>query len=268
MRITFLSTLLVGLAGTANAKQPPEILLTAEDNATFTEAANTGVLAPLANPAGATTADPSLQAMTTCPSGTVYAVDFGDFPDGPVQVVEISATGTVVGSVPITYQNQDVNVADGIACSSAGDVYVSFHADEPGWFQSGHLGLLDPITGEIDTASVIKMTGGAQNDGDMIEWVGPKLFLGDIIYGSRTELYTVNLVTGALTDVGDMSVIGVAYEIDELAECNGTLYANGSPVSNLSTASFMTINTSNAKAKLIGAPHAVAYGLTRWSGCN
>src|SRR5262249_19757272 len=150
--------------------------------------------------------------------GVIWGIDLGGFPNAPVELDQIDATGHVASARTLSYQGQVVSLAEGLAFAPDGRLWVTFHVDELNGFVSGHLGVLDPATGVIDPTTVVVLTHGTQNDGDAIEFVGHTLYLADTSLTISTILFTVDLRTGVLTQVGKIADAGGAiYEVTDMA---------------------------------------------------
>ncbi len=258
--MSFLAGAAVALASVAAgaAHSPAPSLFAAFGDVTYLDDEATGAITVVADPAGGTSATPEIVALTTQPgTGVVYGLDVGDIFDvnpGATQLLTFDQAGKVSSSTRVTYQGNDVQLAEGLSFAPNGDLWVSFHVDETNFSVSGHLGIIDPATGVVRASSVVLLSGGTQNDGDALEFVGNTLIVSDNLLSLGTTLFTVNRATGALTAIGPVAdAAGNQYEIAELAWDGRTLWGesftgNGSGT----TGRLLQINTGNARATVVG----------------
>jgi hypothetical protein len=159
----------------------------------------------------------------------------------------------VTSSQTINYLGAPVVLAEGLSFSPGGVLYISFHVDGERGFQSGHVGVIDPATATIDATTAVQLSQGSENDGDMLEFVGDTLYLGDVTITIGTFLYTVDLATGALTAVGEIGDAIEFFQLSDLAWDGRRLFGetftgHGAP----GTGRLIEIDPATARATVIG----------------
>lgn len=230
-------------------------LVSAGGDATYLDDAATGDVTVLANPAGATTATPEIVALATDPrTDAVYGIDLGDFLSSRVSLLELDSTGHVIASQPITYQGQPVPLAEALAFTPRGTLYVSFRlaTDAGAGTVSGHVAVLDPATAAIDPATAISLSGGTQNDGDALEFIDGTLYLLDTSANIGTYLFTVDLNSGALTKIDQIFVGGAAYQVNDVAWDGHELFAEGYAIADRADGKLLVIDPATARGTLVG----------------
>jgi hypothetical protein len=240
-------------------------LFAAGGGATYDDDEATGQLTVLADPAGAPTATPQLQALATDRHGTVHGLDLGATPDAPVELLTFDHAGRVATSRTMSYLGATVMLAEGLAFGPRGALWVTFHVDGERSFQSGHLGVVDPATGVIAPASVVALSGGTQDDGDMIEFIGDTLYLGDETSSIGTTLFTVDRATGALSTIGEVRDATTWYQLTDLAWDGRHLWGETfAGHGEAGTGRLIRIDPANAAATLVGpaAGRVVLDGIT------
>lgn len=228
-------------------------------DATYRVDTSSGALSVLADPAGGTT----LIRLATNKSGVVYGIEFGGWPSFAMELVSFDAAGQVASTAQITYQGEPVLLAEGLAFAPNDRLYIGFgFAADYDFYQSGHIGIVDPATGVIDPASVIDMAAVNYHNADIdaLEFVGGTLYMTDNLFGLWTNLYTVDLTTGSVTLVGKVENAGGAFQVTDLAADGNTLY--GETYNHDGTGRLITINRNTAAATTVGNVHSILNGLT------
>lgn len=228
---------------------------------TYRVDSSNGTLSVLADPAGGATAAPILIGLDTSKQGVVYGLDVGGWPTLAAELVSFDAAGQVVSTAQLSYQGQPVLVAEGLAHAPNGRLWISFGAgNDYEFFESGHLGVVDPATGIIDPATVVTLSGYHNVDADSLAFVGGTLYMTDNLFGLWTNLYTVDLTTGATTLVGKVEDAQGAYQVTDIAADGNVLYAETYNYDG--TGRLIRINRATGAATTIGAARSILNGLT------
>lgn len=248
---------LIGLLLLASSAWAETLLVTGGD-ATYHEASGTGVLTPLASPAGGGATSPQLGTLTSGAAG-IFALDFGDWP-GRTWLATFDTAGAATAAVELTYQGAPVPLAEGLALDASGVLWVTFcTGSDLVTYQSGHLGRVDPATGAITSVVALSGVGNALPDGDAIEWAAGVLYLADAVPVWGTRLYTVDPSTGVISLIGHVQRGVVQYQVTDLAWDGTTLWAE--TIGNLAGGQLVKVNRATARATTSGAPHTAVDGV-------
>jgi hypothetical protein len=253
MRIVSWITPLLVLAALAPSSADAA-LLGAAGNTTFRVDAASGGLAVVADPAGALLPVPEIGALATDQAnGAVWGIDYAGYPNSPVQLATFDDKGRITSRKTFTYLGLPVELAEGLAFGPNGLLWVTFHGEGDLGFQSGYLGIVDPASGAIQADSVVRLSNGSQDDGDMIEFIGGTLYLADNTFSVGTWLFTVDRATGVQREVGRVLDGGTQLQLTDLAWDGRHLYAESfAGLRDADSGRLVEIDPNTASARVIG----------------
>jgi hypothetical protein len=224
-------------------------LMTASEGTTYSEDPATGALTVLSSNAGTL-----LVALETNPkTGQIYGLSLSS----PLELIALDDAGEVVATAGITYNGSPVALAESLAFSPSGQLYIGFSTGSDHQFQSGHLGRINTSTGVIDPASVVAFSaiGNGTPDADSMSFVGSNLYVGDNASGFDTRLYSAKQSTGVLTLIGHTRDANEGFQVTDMAWDGVTLY--GEFYDTTGMGGIISIDPATAASAAIGAKRTI-----------